>query len=296
MGLEHEIKTMDAASMGLHVVTREELDGIHDALMGILDEIDRVCKANGIQWGISGGSALGAIRHRGFIPWDDDVDIVMTRRDFDRFKEVFPRDAAPYYTFLCPGEENYYSHLPRVYNSHTTMEVIQNTGRGKGLYVDIFVLDNVSDNPILFGIHGVLCTMYLFIVSCVVTRTQRDLLYRYGTDALKRKVRLRSFFGALFGLRKPESWIRSEIRCISRVKDEGTKRVVSATGSGHFFNEIYKRDKITRFREMPFEDRQYPVIAELDAFCRMRFGDNYMEIPPLERQEKHAYISLDLTK
>lgn len=294
MGLAHSIKTLDPQKSGLHVVTDEELVEMHSILVDMLDDIKRVCDQNNIQWGISGGCALGAVRHQGFIPWDDDVDIIFTRNNFEKFKKVYPRECNSKYELICPGESGYYIHLPRIFNTETTAEIIQNLGRGKGLYIDIFVLENTYDNEIMRTIHGVFCTMYLFIISSVVTRKQKENFYKYGSEKLKKQVKLRSFFGTIFSFRKAETWIEKGIKVFSHVKNDNSKYVVSATGSGHYFGEIYEREKMCCYKDLIFEGKYYPFMEDVDYFCKMRFGDNYMELPPNEKREKHMYISLNL--
>lgn len=80
MGLLHEIKTLNAQEMGLHVVTDEELVTIHEIFLEMIDDVKRVCDQYNIKWGIAGGCALGAVRHKGFIPWDDDVDLFIPEK------------------------------------------------------------------------------------------------------------------------------------------------------------------------------------------------------------------------
>lgn len=296
MGLIHEIKTLDPIKFGLHVVTDKDLAGIHSILLEMLDDIKYVCEKNNIKWGVSGGCALGAVRHKGFIPWDDDVDIVFPREEFEKFKKVYPKEGKPEYKLICPGEYGYYVHFPRVFNTKTTAELIQDSGSGKGLYIDIFILENTYDNTFMRTLHGIQCTGYLFIISSVITKRQRDKLNKYGSEELKRKVKVRSFFGNIYAYRKPEDWIAKGIKCFSKVKNKNSKYVVSVTGGGHYFGEIYDRNKMCQYTELIYEDRYYPFVADTNYFCRKRFGDNYMEIPPEDRREKHVYISLDLYK
>lgn len=67
---------------------------LHEQLLLIMDDIDRVCRAHGIEYTLCGGSLIGAVRHRGFIPWDDDMDVRMTRSDFENFKKIYETEKA----------------------------------------------------------------------------------------------------------------------------------------------------------------------------------------------------------
>ena len=294
--LLHEIKTLNPEDMGLHVVTDEELVEIHEILMELIDDLRRVCDKHNIKWGIAGGCALGAVRHKGFIPWDEDVDLFISREDFNRFAEVYPEEKNPKFDFLCPGDEKYYAHIPRIFNTETTAEMIQKNERGKGVYIELFVIDNTYDNIILRYLHGIQCTFYLFVISCSVTRKQKDDLMRYGSKGLQRKVKLRSFFGGLFAYRSIEDWLKKAIKCFSKVNNNHSKYVVSTTGMGHYFGEMYEREKFLKFKELPFEDRVYPFMIDTDSYLRQRYGDDYMQVPPENKREKHMYVHLDLHK
>lgn len=294
MGLFHEIKTLNTEKNGLHLLSDEELMKIHSILVEMLVYIKIICDRNQIPWGICGGCALGVMRHKGFIPWDEDVDIVITREYFERFKTVFQKENKRNYELICPGEEGYYSHIPRIFNNDTTVKLIQDTGRGKGLYIDIFVLDNTFDNPVMRFLHGIQCDFYLLMISSIVTKLQKNSLIKYGSEKLKRQVRLRSAFGRLFSFKQPEYWIKKAIRCFSKVKDKNSKYVVSATGAGHYFGETYLRKSVCEFEEREFESYMFPVVKDIDYFLTKRYGKDYMDVPPLEKQERHAYISVKL--
>ncbi len=88
MGLISDIKRINPEDMGLHVLTDDELVGLKKRLLNIASYIKSVCDENGIEWNLCGGSALGAIRHKGFIPWDDDIDSNMTRENDNKFKKA----------------------------------------------------------------------------------------------------------------------------------------------------------------------------------------------------------------
>lgn len=68
----------------LRVLSEQDIHDVQQALLGMMDDFDALCRRNGLQYFLTGGSALGAVRHHGFIPWDEDIDIIMPRADFDR--------------------------------------------------------------------------------------------------------------------------------------------------------------------------------------------------------------------
>ena len=89
MGMINQIKRLDAKKSGLHVVDDNELTKLKATLLDMLKDLIDVFDTNDIQWSLSGGSIIGAVRHHGFIPWDDDIDLFMTRKNFEKFKKIF---------------------------------------------------------------------------------------------------------------------------------------------------------------------------------------------------------------
>lgn len=123
-----------------------ELRRLQLTLLEIVKDIDRVCRENGIRYFLEGGSCLGARRHGGFIPWDDDVDLGMVRADYDRFLEVAPGALGEGYVVVHPGNEDRLAgQFAKVWKRGTvfaTEETIE-AGIPQGIFVDIFPYDEV---------------------------------------------------------------------------------------------------------------------------------------------------------
>lgn len=132
--------------------TKEELAQLHTTLYEILEEIDRVCSENGIQYFLLGGSAIGAHFWEGIIPWDDDIDIGMTRDNYNRFLKEAASVLRPGYTLTWYGTD---PHTPMYFakvrkdNTVFLEEYCQNIQMHHGIYVDVFPLDKVPDNRLL---------------------------------------------------------------------------------------------------------------------------------------------------
>ena len=112
----------------------------------ILDYVDKFCKENGIKYFIDSGTLLGAIRHKGFIPWDDDIDIVMPREDYDKFHKLFDNNGR----FKLIGRHNtpeYVYAFSKVIDSETELhEDLVREIPGYGIYIDVFPLDGLPDD------------------------------------------------------------------------------------------------------------------------------------------------------
>ena len=142
----------------MHELTPEELKALQACFLEIIKDIDRVCQEHGLCYMAAGGTALGSVRHKGFIPWDDDVDILMPREDLNRFVELFEECMGDKYELTTPNSDKYQleSMISAVYKKNTLKAAFldYNTPFPKGVHIDIFAIESVPRNPIVRGIKG----------------------------------------------------------------------------------------------------------------------------------------------
>lgn len=131
----------------------------------ILENFDSVCKKHNLRYFADSGTLLGAIRHDGFIPWDDDIDVVMLRKDYNKFLKIAKKEFQfPYYVQTGYNEKGYFGGLIHVRDSNTTAILKKNfptTKYNQGIFIDVFPLDNVIENKFLLKIQA-LCKKILF--------------------------------------------------------------------------------------------------------------------------------------
>ena len=294
MGMISEIKNTNIVENKLHVLDKEELKKLQTTLLDILTFINEICQTNDIEWGLAGGSALGAVRHHGFIPWDDDVDIHMTRANYEKFKIAFSNQQSPRFKLLSSGDKDYYTHTPKVVDITKKYRTMFNAMKHDYVWVDIFVLEDMYDNKILDFFHMVHCSIYLFVDSCMVTHLSLDNYMKYGTPKLKKMAKMRDFFSHLFGFHSVQQWCARADHVFSCIHNPQSKLVCNTTGVLRPFHEIYKREEITRFTLMPFEGYLIPVFTGYQNILRQRYGDDYMELPPEHEREIHPCIEINL--
>ena len=294
MGLSSELKRINPEEMGLHVITEDELKRLKQVLLEMTSYIKAICDEHQIEWGLCGGSALGALRHKGFIPWDDDIDICMTRRNFNKFKEVFNHQPQSRYELLIPGDREYYYHFPRVFDTKTLLTNIQSCGRGTGVFIDVFIVEDMYDSSLMKKLHGLECNWYLFVISCLVTNIRKAVYRKYGSSKIRKKVIIRDFFSVFFKFRSVEYWILKADRVFSKANNPDSEYVCVPSGVKHYFGEIYKRKDMCVFTMLPFEDREFPVYSGAHRILKQRYGDDYMELPQEDKREKHTCIELQL--
>ncbi|GHU62786.1 lipopolysaccharide cholinephosphotransferase LicD [Clostridia bacterium] len=136
----------------------KKLEQIHQANLCILKEIHRICQKYKISYSLDSGTLLGAIRHQGFIPWDDDADVVFLRKDYERFLSVAKKELSGKFELLLPKDlqegEVFYDFTPRILNKESKIQANNEEmqyygGKMNHLWVDLFVLDRISDKPFL---------------------------------------------------------------------------------------------------------------------------------------------------
>ncbi|MCH5148198.1 MAG: LicD family protein [Clostridiales bacterium] len=286
---------LDSSKHGFCEVGDEELKKIHALLADMLQDLYVVCKKHDIKWLLTGGSALGAVRHQGFIPWDDDVDINMTRDNFNKFAAIFQEELGEKYVLGIPGDDQFPHPYPKIFKKGTKFKGIHSSDYGEtGFFIDIFILENTHDNRFARFIHGLKCTFYAGVVSAVRTRRFKDDYLRVTEDnrRARRTVKFRAFIGKFFWYKSLEGWVKSADKCFSKVKKPDSKYVVMPSGIKHFFGELYLRDKMCNTKEAAFENYSFPIPEDCDYYLTVRYGD-YMTIPPVEQRRHHAVMELD---
>lgn len=298
MGLIAALKTIDPEREGMIVLSEIEIKQIQSVLLTMLKDLDMFCRQNQISWGLAGGSMLGAIRHHGFIPWDDDVDIHMPRSEFIRFRDRVINDDVfqDNYELYCPGDKDYIYHFPRIYKKGTIFKEPQTTEKmPNSIFIDVFIMDNIPNNKFLRCIHGLQCDFFLAAISAMRIRECEHYLLTHtqSSNYVQKEIRKRVLASKFFSFRRMESWIKSGDRCFAKINDNTTKNVCDPSGSQHYFGEIYRREDICKFKRVPFEGTELPIPIGAEKILRQRYGDNYMKMPPENKREKHTLIELN---
>ncbi len=238
----------------------------------ILSHIDIFCKEHNIKYYLTYGTLIGAIRHKGFIPWDDDIDICMLRDDYNKFIEEYGRNNdEPYQILSIYNDPLYYYDTARVVDTRTTICIdglIHNPS--EGLWIDIFPLDNIPKYNIF--LRGLVFFLTACRVLSVYTRypSNKHSLIFYPIWYISKKIGPRFFLNIIE-------------RIVSR---KGNSGVV-----GYFCSEMWPRDWIKKeWCENPvqvlFEGKQYPTFSHYDDILNSIYGD-YMTLPPEEKRTPH---------
>lgn len=248
-------------------------------LLELLTEFDRICRKHDIGYVLFAGSALGAVRHQGFIPWDDDLDVAMLRADYQRFLQVAPAELGECY--YLQGE--FSSHWPMFFsklrkNGTACMErfVPRDAQMHQGIYMDIFPVDNLSDSAFMRKLQ--------FAASKVVIA--KGLSRRgYLTDSLGKKLFMA--FCKLLPLGPLHRLARLD-------KKNDTRQVHTFFGAASRYEKnVFPRDWFLEPTVLSFEGAAFPVSAHWDEMLERLYGDYMVQPPEEERQCKVHGVIVD---
>lgn len=277
-----------------HRLTTDELEKVKNITFEILCDVVAVCEKEHIPYMLGGGTALGAIRHRGFIPWDDDIDINVQRRYIDPLLDAIEKQYGDKYYIEAPMRTpGYLSSFIQVHKNGTVFqEYLVQDVKHCGIKIDIFPIENTYSGKIMRTIHGLRCEMGLLILSCYRMYAWREEFLKLTAENKKARqmVRLKGVIGMLFA--PAHKWWYNRVQyCLSGCKREDSDYVVIPSGRKHFFGEVYHRKAYLETVSIPFENHIFQVSKDYDRYLKGLYGE-YMKLPPEEQREHHVIYQL----
>ena len=273
------------------VLTKEQVREIQRVLLMMLDDIDGLCRKYGLEYILIGGTAIGCIRHKGFIPWDDDTDLAMTRKDYEAFREAVMKEYPDKYHLTdAIRENNFGKNIPKLRLNNTVYKTLLKVDpKDNEITADIFIIENVENNGLLKYIHGGLCLVMGYLLSCRRLADKREFFETiYNGNDFKRKVAV----GKLISFASLDKWAHWNESVYSMCKDDSSKCVTVPTDRRHFLGEIFPRKVMCETIDAEYEGRLFKIPKEYDYYLTERYGD-YMQVPPPEKQVLSKYTELD---
>lgn len=236
--------------------------------LGMLKEVDTFCQTNNIRYSLAFGTLLGAIRHKGYIPWDDDVDIMMPLPDMLRFKETFKSKELKY----CDVDtESYYEYA----------------------FSRIVHMGTYDKKGLIYKQYGINIDLYP-IISIPCVDKEKELFFQKAEKFQKRRLRLmewrrrcvkylpiKTIYGHEAAIRKYRDYMFNT----PRYGSTGLYYIIG--GPLHLKERMtYNQDLFKNLISVKFEGVEFQAISQYDYYMRLRYGD-YMQLPPIE--ERHPY-------
>lgn len=250
----------------------------------MLIEVDRICKKCGIKYSIIAGTLLGAVRHGGYIPWDDDADVALLRPEYEKFRKACKTelDTTRFYFQDHRNTKGYRWGYGKIRRKNTLFlrENQEHMPYEQGVFIDVFPLDNVPDNYILRSLQNLEC-------FCV-----RKILWAKVGKAAEKKRGLRQIYKLLD--RIPEQKVfRYYHRMIRRANKKKTRmvRILMFPTPNNEYG--YYRNWYENVTDVIFEGVIFQGIKDYDSYLSFKFGD-YMKLPPVGKRKVHPVSKIQL--
>lgn len=269
-------------------MNEKDLKKLHELLVMLSEEVKRICNDNGIKYSLTGGSMIGAVRHKGFIPWDDDMDIAMLREDYDKFLKACETQLGPAFEIqTMDNDPNYFIGFAKIIlkDTYLVQYCHEKTKQKKGIYVDIFPLDNVPAD--VKERKKQKQKTYLLI----------KMLARKGKAGIEDKssllkfvfFHLIDFVNVFFSMKYLKSKLYENM---TKFNCQKTELVCNMSGYYGYDKETTYRKYFENTMVVPFENTEFSIIKEYDKYLRNVYGD-YMKLPPKEKRRTHGFQRLD---
>lgn len=287
------LNTLDHSGIARNI-TGEEMIRLKRVMLSCYKDVAAICKKYNLQLMLGGGSCLGAVRHKGYIPWDDDFDLLMSRKDYSKFQNIFNVELGDKYILNAPNySENPTNRFPKILIKNTRfVEVGGINDETDKIKIDIFILENIPRNLFFRFIKGLKCYIYMYLSSCVDIYERRNgTLCKHlnkceeGRSLLKRRM----FIGKLFSFFSYGKWCNIVDKSCQYRKETGVLGI--PTGRKHYFGEVFTQDVFFPVSKGVFERENVNLPNNSNVYLSNLYGD-YMTIPPEEKREKHLIVDI----
>ena len=266
---------------------------LQDKMLDIFKYFVSICESNDLRYWLAGGTCLGALRHGGFIPWDDDLDVYMPRDDYEKLWDLYGNGKIKDHFVLCrtTKEKNYHHRVMQIVDINTTFihSRSKNEDIEHGVYIDIIPIDACPDHKISR------CIQFIHAVMFSICNIQQKPEYNGG------KLTGLMAFGTkiLLGIIRSQEarykvWSRAEKRMI-KYDWKQCSHIKCITSQFHELMTAFPKEWFGE-RKVPFEDTMAVVPENAEAYCEAMYGD-YMKLPPSEKQAvRHHTEYIDLNE
>lgn len=267
-----------------YVLSEDELRKTQLIQLELLCEVDRICQKNNIQYNIIAGTLLGAVRHNGFIPWDDDADVALLRNEYEKFCQAIERDLdnEKFYFQDHRNTKGYrwgYGKLRRK-NTLFLREGQENMPYEQGIFIDIFPLDNVSNNKVARIFSNIHCYLIRKCMWAPIGKTQSvNPISRFGYSCLDKI---------------SDKWLfehyNKYIEKTKKIRSYWVRILTYPTPNNTY---AYKKKWYENSSRIIFESKEFSGIGDWDDYLTFKFGD-YMKLPKESERKRHNVTKLEI--
>ena len=288
-------KTVYTECFSEYSLSDNEIRKLQNCLLGMFLDIRQLCEENGIRYMMAGGSLLGTIRHQGFIPWDDDIDVMMTRKEYGKFRKAFraagKEGRMSGYILADPlRSEGYYFKSPKIYKKDTEYCQINYMGnpRYNMVSIDIFILEYIPENPLRRRVNALVFDFAFYASSvCLDDLYPSPVILRKCREnqALRRFFCFRKTMGAVFS---HLGGIRFYLRLCGKIAAyPGKTSKMGLPCARSYTREVFDVSVFDAVKAGSFCGYAVNIPRGYDAYLRNVYGD-YRKLPPENEREIHV--------
>jgi lipopolysaccharide cholinephosphotransferase len=264
-----------------------KLDEIKKLELEMMEEVKRICEKHNIKYFLVGGSLLGAIRHKGFIPWDDDLDFGMLREDYEKFRKVAPDELNPKYSYQSYKTEpnsHYIFDKIRLKDTFFTTKFSDMFEIENGLFIDILIYDKTAKSPKMQKLHTDTLRRWIRLMNIRwVNKPRKNVAYKFSKFALP--------IMRLFPMKLYHKIFNLMLKWYSHSSSKWAIDGVGQNIERGAFPIEWLEDTI----DVEFEDTTFPIPKGYDEYLRHWYGNNYMQLLPIStRNSGHVLKRIDL--
>ena len=240
--------------------------------LNILKDINNFCVKNNIKYSLYGGTLIGAIRHQGFIPWDDDIDIAMSREEYNKFLACWKKNSLPGYVFQDNKEEPNFCYTFGKIRKDGTQYISDDKDRRlkhNGIFIDIFPLDRVPKNKILRFKNFIISCLYLLVCRGYPSKKDGRIIYMISNFILK------------ITSDKMRNKLKDRLLDIIGEYNRNGELQYIDTSTFNNLRLYFPSNLFDKYTYVLFEDERFPVFQEYDTYLKIQYND-YWKLPPEE--------------
>ena len=260
----------------------------------ILKDFDDLCRENGLSYFGGGGTAIGAVRHKGMIPWDDDIDVGLVRKDYVKFLRIAKQKKwrEKYNVINAETMDNYPLMSTRWCKKGTKFkeDALKTLDGDLGIFLDVYCFDNIPDNELLMKIHGWRCWFWGKLL--ILYWLDEPVLYFDGFLGKAVTGICKGVHLGMRGLHISPRWLYRHTKRVTTCYDGKETKRVNYLHDPRPFISIMNKSDIFPVRRMEFSGQEICVPANVESYLDRRFGD-YMTLPPEEKRHNHPPYELD---
>ena len=264
-------------------ITSNEVKLMQKIQLDILKELDRVCRLENIQYGIDGGTLLGAVRGGGFIPWDPDIDVIMLRDEYEKFYQACFKhlNTDKYFLQEERTDPDYRWGFTKIRRKNTSFVRCgqEHLKMCNGVFIDVLVMDNVPDSFFERKLYEFFCYRCRFVMWSEVGKHCEQNLFKREMYKLANHI--------------PVEYVFKRLRKVRNYWNRKNTKLVRYMTCRYTYNkklEGIPRKYFEKYQKYKFEDFEFPGFYEYDKYLTLLYG-HYMTLPPMEKRVSHMPVS-----